>query len=300
VDRLGITFAGLALRPQRPRAVVLVLRRPDGADGLQVAEALATHVFGASERVVAIGVGGIADPSAISGFLGTTQGYIGHGATLPIHGLAERPHSVLLLRGVDAAHESFRGLLARAIRDGYLTDGQARRIGLTQAIVVLEAAPGRAGRRLGFGAAGRAPVGSSVTGDPAPSIQEAAALAVAAVGEGLAGECDLVVVPAAAGGHDADATWVARTLERLATAYRSAGVDLSWNRDAETTLLAVVTSADTRERERVLEATLGRAVRPCLRSGVRPLRAHVRGDRGRLLADVEPASEPSVSGGHGD
>jgi ATP-dependent Clp protease ATP-binding subunit ClpC len=277
IDRLGTTYAGLALRPQRPRATLLVLRS-GAVDGLAVADALATGVFGGPERVIAIDVGGISEPSAISGFLGTTQGYIGHGSHLPIHGLGERPHSVLLLGGVDTSHDQFRALLARAVRDGFLTDAGARRIGLSSAIVVLDAAlPRRAGRRLGFR-----------TGDgPTPSGPGADrwSLAAAAVGPELAAECDLVVIPPA-GAADGRG-WVAVLLGQLATSYRAAGIHLAWEPEVEVLLAADLRDATAREREAAVESRLGRAIRPLL--GARPgrLRVRLRGGPGGLVADAE-------------
>ena len=280
-DRLGIAFAGLGLRPQRPRAAVLLLRRPGGPDGFALAEAIASHVFGALERVIPVDVAGIREPSAISGFLGTTQGYIGHGAPLPIGALADRPHSVLLLRGVDAAHESLRALLAGALRDGYLTDAGAKRIPLTAAVVVLEATlSSRAGRGIGFGAG----PGGEADGPDASST----ALAEALVGEDLAGELDLVAVPPPTQ-RGAGARWVSRALTRLADAYRLAGVELAWDVEVEAVLGDAVASVPARQRERLLEASVGRAVRPCLRSGRRPARARVRRDGSRLVAEVDGA-----------
>jgi len=285
-DRLGIAYAGLALRPARPRAVALLLRRPGGPDGFALAEAVASHVFGASERVVSVDVGGIREPSAISGFIGTTQGYIGHGAPLPIHALADRPHSVLLLRGVDAAHEALRSLLARALRDGYLTDAGARRIPLTTAVIVLEAAmPSRGARTIGFGTGS----GAGTDDEPRFSHESAGALAEAAVGEDLAGELDLVAVPPAAL-HGAGMRWVSRAMARLAAAYRLAGVELAWDADVEAMLGDAVAAVPARDRERVLEASVGRVVRPCLRSGRRPSRARVRREDGRLVAESEAAT----------
>jgi ATP-dependent Clp protease ATP-binding subunit ClpC len=299
VERLGIAYAGLTLRPQRPKAVVLLLRRPGGADGLALAEAVATHVFGAPERVIAVDVGAIKEPSAISGFLGTTQGFIGHGAALPIHALAERPHSVLVLRGVDAAHEALRNLLARAIHDGHLTDAQARRIPLSAAIVVLEAtAPERPPRSIGFGtAAGGAgsPAGPGAPAGPAgrapagPGRSPAGPAAVGAgvVGDELAGACDLVAEPPAAGAGGEAAQWLTAALGRLAEAYRAAGVELTWDAEVEGALEAVVAPAPTHARERVLEVSLGRVVRPCLRPGRRPARARVRQAGEGLVAELE-------------
>jgi ATP-dependent Clp protease ATP-binding subunit ClpC len=291
IDHLALAFVGLALRPQRPRATLLVLARPDGPDGLAMAETLATHVFGGPERVITIGVGAITRPDAISGFLGTSQGYVGHGAALPIHALAERPHSVLLLRGVDATHDAFRALLARGLRDGYLTDAQARRIGLSQAIVVLEAtAHDRTARRLGFGAAVPRPGDDPRErhGQAGPGIapdSAVATLAVRAVGEELARECDAVALSPV---RDGDRTgWVAQTLGRLATSYRAAGVELAWDHTVEEMLAEGLSAASARERERAVEARVGGAVRPLLRLVPRPVRARVQGHAGQLFAEVD-------------
>jgi ATP-dependent Clp protease ATP-binding subunit ClpC len=285
VDRLGLAFAGLTLRPERPRATVLVLRSAGGPDGLAVAEALATQVLGGPERVISIGVGGIRDPNAISGFLGTSQGYIGHGEALPIHGLAERPSSVLLLRGIDAAHEAFRSLLARALRDGYLTDAQARRIGLTSSIVVLEAAAQeRIARPLGFGVAGAASrEAGPASRDRALEGRPTDALAIAALGEELAAACDLTVLPPSGRGSG----WLTHTLDQLASSYRAAGIELAWDPAAEAVLANGLAAASSRDRERAIETRVGRAVRSCLRAGRRPVRARVRGVEGRLVADIE-------------
>ncbi len=289
VERLALAYAGLALHAERPRAVALLLRRRNSPDGFALADAIAAHVFGAPERVVAIDVGGIKEPSAISGLLGTTQGYVGHGALLPIHGLAERPHSVLLLRGVDAAHDSLRALLARAILDGYLTDAQARRIPLAQTVIVLEAGlPQDAGRPIGFRTGADAE--TDADGDPATSTRLApgrvAALADAAVGEPLQAACDLVVMPPP-GARTGAAGWASRALRRLAEAYGAAGVELVWDVDVEAALGAAMASVPSRERERVIESRVGRAVRPCLRSGRRPARARVVSRREGLVAELE-------------
>jgi ATP-dependent Clp protease ATP-binding subunit ClpC len=282
IDRLGTTYAGLVLRPQRPRATVLVLRS-GVVDGLAVAETLAGGVFGGPERVIAINVGAIGEPGAISGFLGTPQGFIGHGSHLPIHGLAERPHSVLLLGGVDASHEQLRSLLARAILDGFLTDAGARRIGLSSAVVVLEATlPRRGGRRLGF----RTGDSLAATGQTAPGPgTDHGSFAVAAVGRELAAECDLVVIPCddAVDGRG----WVAQLLGRLATSYRSAGVHLAWEPEVEALLAADLPAVAAREREAAVESRLGRAIRPLLRARPGPWRVRIRHGASGLVAEAE-------------
>ncbi len=293
VERLGLAFAGLALHPERPKGAVLLLRRPGGPDGCALAEAVAAHVFGAPHRVLSIDVGGIKEPSGISGLLGTPQGYIGHGATLPVHALAERPHTVLLLRGVDAAHEAVRELVARAIRDGYLTDALAKRLPLAQAVVVLEAgAPDRGERSIGFravvGVDGAAALDGDPTGGrPAEPNRSTASLADVAVGEALATECDLVVMPPLPAAQGSAGGVAGRAMRRLAAAYRAVGIELAWDAAVEEVLAFAVAVVPARERERVVEARVARAVRPCLRSARRPARVRVFRDGEDLGARLE-------------
>jgi hypothetical protein len=216
----------------------------------------------------------------MSGFFGTTQGFVGHGARLPIHGLADRPHSVLLLQGVDAAYEAFRSLLARGLRDGFITDAMAHEIPLTQAIVVLEASGRRQGRRLGFRVG--MPGGPPPHGDQAASAEAIGALAV---GRELAAECDLVAI--SPDGPDALHVWVEVVMERVAAAYRSAGVQLAWEAGVADLLAADLREAGTRDRERARERRLARMVRPLLGDRHGALRVRLRVDGGSLAADAE-------------
>ena len=287
VARLGATLAGLVVHPERPRAVVLVVGPAAGSAGAGIAEILATHVFGAPERVVSIDVGGLTEPSSVSALLGTTAGYVGFGATLPIHALAERPYSVLRLRGVGSAHPTVRDLIVRGIRDGVLTDATSRRIPLSQSIVVLEAPlAAQRGRPLGFAAG--APAGPSRTstvesGRASPDI----ARAIALVGDELAAECDLVAVPPRGAGEGAG--WAAQTLAGLAAGYRLAGVELSWTADVARYLADRLAGVDAvHRREREVETLIGPVARACIGAAARPVGVAIRiGEKG-LEAEVVP------------
>jgi hypothetical protein len=113
------------------------------------------------------------------------------------------------------------------------------------------------------------------------------------VGEALALELDLVALPPITQGTGM--RWISGAMRRLAEAYRSAGVDLSWDPDVEVVLGETVAAAPARERERILEASVGRVVRPHLRSGRRPARARVRREGDRLVAEVDGGDAPAGS-----
>jgi hypothetical protein len=89
--------------------------------------------------VVTLDLAPITEPALISSLLGTPQGYVGHGAVLPIHRLAQQPFCVVRFLSLGTCHPVARTVVAQAIRDGYLTDGTGRRVFLSSAVLVLEA-----------------------------------------------------------------------------------------------------------------------------------------------------------------
>lgn len=280
VERLSMTTAGLSLRPERPRTVVLVLDDAAARLAAELAGTIAEFAFGAQERVITIDVGPITEANMVSGFLGTTQGYIGFGETLPIHELAQKPFSVLRLQHVDSCHAVVRQRLARAIRDGYFTDVAGRRIYLSSAILCLEAARRTTGdRRLGF--AMRA---SPARGRPPSASSES--MAAAALGAELAGGCDLVVVPTQGSSADGAAS-VGGILRRLARRYRAAGIEIEWTPAVEAYLGEGVASLPTGPLvERRVEDEVGRAARRHLATPVRPLGLALDVAAGRLCAEI--------------
>jgi hypothetical protein len=136
---------------------------------------------------------------------------------------------------------------------------------------------------LGFGVVAAA-VDVDDAGDRAIDRRPTEALATTIIGEELAAECDLTLLPPSGRGSG----WITHTLDRLASSYRAAGVELAWDTDAEAVLAAGLAAASSRDRERAIETRVGRAVRSCLGAGDRPVRARVRAVEGRLVADIVP------------
>jgi len=281
-DRLDLSLAGLGLRSERPRAVLLRLADASAPVDAALAEALAEYVFGGADEVVTVDLTPVTDPNQLSALLGTPQGYVGHGDALPLHRLAQKPFSVLRLTGVAECHAVARSVVAQAIRTGAFVDGTGRAIPCSSAIMLLEAArPVESSvGRLGFGAGmGATTAGSAATSGPSagPSAGSSAGSSAAerVVGEALAAECDLVVFPPRA---PVSAEWqITRVLRALAARYAAAGIDLHWDADVVAALaMGGEAALGRRGRERHVEDAVGRAVRAQLReTDQRPVRAQL-------------------------
>jgi ATP-dependent Clp protease ATP-binding subunit ClpA len=177
----------------------------------------------------------------------------------------------VLIQGAADCHPVVRSVLAKAMRDGYLTDATGKRIYLSSAIVLIESRR-RAGpaRRLGFG--------SNVAGDAAaapanaPTGADPSAIS-ALLGDELAAEIDLAVTPPQSAGGNCSSGLVANLLRQLAARYLVSGVDLTWDREVERFLAeGSAMLATGRTRERFVEDKIGGVVRPCLAARGQPLK----------------------------
>lgn len=288
VARLATACAGVSLRPERPRAVVLLLAGAEASRGSELASAIASAFLGSPERVITIDVGALTGPSAVPGLLGTQQGYVGYQSMLPIHGLLQTPHSVVRFIGLDTCDPTVRAVIAQGLRHGALVDGSGRRIGLASTVMVLEASMASATTSgLGFRPPGR-PVESGVT-PPSPQWRVAAA-----IGRELADEVDLVIEPPAWGRA---APLVEGVLRRLVRRYEAMGSGLSWDVEVEGELrdACSMVGAD-RERERLVEDRVARAVRHLLGRLSEVACVHLSVEGGSLRAVALQAATEDGSG----
>lgn len=276
--RLEVTLGGFELHPERPRLVVLVTVADTSDAPQQIAAIAAEAAFGTADRVIEIDVAAITEQNQISSLVGTSQGFVGYGAGLPIYEVAQKPFSVVLLSGLSTCHSVVRAVLAKALQTGYLVDGSGRRVYLSSAIVVAECrAPSRQGAVFGFGARPRGD-------EPVASIGPDALASL--VGEELAGEVDLCV-SAPNGPVAGNTPMVRRLLDDLAARYQVSAIDLSWTPEVERSLADQVASlANARQREQYVEEQMAACVRPHLDQSRRPIRLRVLAGPSGFQAEV--------------
>jgi ATP-dependent Clp protease ATP-binding subunit ClpC len=217
VNRLQVTLRGLDLRPVRPNAVVLLTGKA-AAGALPLGEAIAAGLFGDARRVVSIDFGRFAHPADIALLVGAPPGYVGYSDALPMHRVAHLHWCVLVGANVHACHPQVLEVFTQALASGYLTESRGRRIYLSDAVVLLTAAPELQGAQpFGFGAA------------PEAATASARSAAEAALGPELVGQCQVIVTAVAEAVPDRRRWFADHMAPQLAARYARHGVELSWH-----------------------------------------------------------------------
>lgn len=133
--------------PDRPLGIFLFLG-PTGVGKTQCARAVASYLFGDSERMVRFDMNEFIDPWSVPKLTGTFQEPEG----LLTGEVRRRPFCVLLLDEIEKAHADVFDLLLQVLGEGRLTDALGRTSDFTNAIIIMTSNLGarEARSRLGF------------------------------------------------------------------------------------------------------------------------------------------------------
>lgn len=151
INRMELTMRGLDVRHARPNAIMLLA---DAAAelALSAAKCISLALFDTPTQVVRIDMSSLSNPEHITQLLGARPGFVGYSASLPIHRIKQFPWSIVLFENVDLCSYYFRQILAQALHNGFFTDGEGKKIFISDAIVLLTA-PGlkvNTTRKVGF------------------------------------------------------------------------------------------------------------------------------------------------------
>ena len=137
--------------PDRPLGTFLFLG-PTGVGKTQCARAVASYLFGDSERMVRFDMNEYIDPWSVPKLTGTSQEPEG----LLTGEVRRRPFCVVLLDEIEKAHPDVFDLLLQVLGEGRLTDALGRTSDFTNAIIIMTSNLGtrEARSRLGFREAG--------------------------------------------------------------------------------------------------------------------------------------------------
>lgn len=138
-NRLSVTLRGLDLHNNRPNAVILLVgEAAEHCDDL--ARLIASCLYGAEQRVVAVELSHMVHPSDTSMLIGSPPGYVGFAERTPLHSLNQMPWSVICWKNIDNCHSVVFELIKQGLLQGSLVDARGKKIYFSDTVVIISAA----------------------------------------------------------------------------------------------------------------------------------------------------------------
>lgn len=219
LSRLHVTAHGLDMRLIRPNCVVLLVDTAT-QHAITIAEIISMTLYDTPERVVSFDMGRISSAEECTLFFGAPPGYVGYSDTAPIHAIKQNPSCIVVFKNVHSCNSHAFQLLEQGIRDGFFLDGQARKVFLSDTILILTAdgLTGKLPRPVGFG-----------TSDSQGLLDTFRQAATSVLGNHFMNLVDLVCssLPAET---CRETVWIKNTLlADLTVSYRNLNLDVTWD-----------------------------------------------------------------------
>jgi len=136
VQALHVSHSGLG-DPQRPLGVML-LAGPTGTGKSQAAAKLAELLFGGERNLVQFNMNEFQEAHTASTLKGAPPGYVGYGKGGRLtEAIRKKPYSVLLLDEFDRAHSDIHEVFYQVFDQGWMEDGDGRRISFRNSLILL-------------------------------------------------------------------------------------------------------------------------------------------------------------------
>jgi type VI secretion system protein VasG len=131
-----VSRSGLG-EPQRPLGVML-LAGPTGSGKSQTAVALAQLLFGGERQLIQFNMNEFQESHTVSTLKGAPPGYVGFGKGGRLtEAIRKKPYSVLLLDEFDRAHADIHEIFYQAFDQGWMEDGEGRRVSFRNCLILL-------------------------------------------------------------------------------------------------------------------------------------------------------------------
>lgn len=130
-SRVGITS------PNRPIGSFIFLG-PTGVGKTELVKTLAKEVYNNKDALIKIDMSEFMERHNVSRLVGSTAGYVGYedGGQLT-EKVRRKPYSVILFDEIEKAHPEFFNILLQVLEDGYLTDGQGKKVDFRNTIIIM-------------------------------------------------------------------------------------------------------------------------------------------------------------------
>ncbi|AOJ07433.1 type VI secretion system ATPase TssH [Burkholderia mayonis] len=133
---LQVSHSGLN-DPRRPLGVML-LAGPTGTGKSQAAAKLAELLFGGERNLIQFNMNEFQEAHTVSTLKGAPPGYVGYGKGGRLtEAVRKKPYSVLLLDEFDRAHPDIHEVFYQVFDQGWMEDGEGRRISFRNCLILL-------------------------------------------------------------------------------------------------------------------------------------------------------------------
>jgi ATP-dependent Clp protease ATP-binding subunit ClpC len=123
--------------PNRPIGSFIFLG-PTGVGKTQLAKELAETIFGDKNALIRVDMSEYMEKFNSTKLIGSPPGYVGHedGGQLT-EKIRRKPYSVVLFDEIEKAHPDIYGILLQIMDEGFITDGQGRKINFKNTLILL-------------------------------------------------------------------------------------------------------------------------------------------------------------------
>ncbi len=111
---------------------------PTGVGKTETAKVLAQNLFENKEALIRVDMSEFMERHSVSKMVGSPPGYVGYdeGGKLTEQ-VRRNPYSVILLDEIEKAHKDVQNILLQILEDGFLTDGQGRKVDFSNSVIIM-------------------------------------------------------------------------------------------------------------------------------------------------------------------
>jgi ATP-dependent Clp protease ATP-binding subunit ClpC len=111
---------------------------PTGVGKTETAKVLARTLFEKEDALIRVDMSEFMEKHSVSKMVGSPPGYVGYdeGGKLTEQ-VRRNPYSVILLDEIEKAHSDIQNILLQILEDGFLTDGQGRKVDFSNTVIIM-------------------------------------------------------------------------------------------------------------------------------------------------------------------